>query len=142
MDRRHQRVVDRLLPKLVRSVEKASASSDADVVDQDIDTAKLLDRTVDYQPYSILLTDISHHRGHIIGGRDLSQTTARFLQRVWRASTDDDTTSFRNQCPGAGKAQPFARSSDNRHAIFQSKVHGRGYPQNSRRKPRHKRSIQ
>ena len=76
--------------------------------------------------YSILLADVSHDREHVVVGCDLSQPTARFLQWVWRASTDDHTTSFCNQGPGAGKAQPFARSCDNRHAVFQSEVHGRG----------------
>ena len=47
---RHQRLIERLLPELVRGVDEAPPPRRANVVDEDIDPTERLDRPVDHRP--------------------------------------------------------------------------------------------
>ena len=85
----------------------------------------VVDRLIDNLLRAFFAADVRGDSQHSIISTDLSQTTARFLKRVWRASTDDDTTSFGDQRFGAGKPQTLTRAGHDSHTIGQSKVHGR-----------------
>ena len=124
-NRRHQGVIERLLPHLVCSIEKTSSPGETHVVDEDIDPAECLDRTIHQQLHPIFAGDIGDHSKDAVLRRHLNQLSARFLQGVLGARTDDYAASFRHKSSGAGETQPFARAGDNRNAVIQGKVHGR-----------------
>jgi len=91
----------------------------------DVDAAECRDRLIDNLLRTLFLAHVRGHGQHSTLSPDLSQTTARFLQGVWRAGTDDDTASLSDKRSGAGKPQSLARAGYDSHTIFQSEVHSR-----------------
>src|SRR5262249_12295674 len=119
-----ERLIERLEPLLVGRFEDVGAPAEADVVDQDIETAERFEGPVEYRLNTGRRRQVGRYRNDpVLTPGELPEVGGGLVQLLLSACADGNPASFSNERFRDRQTEALARSGDDGDFVSQLQIH-------------------